>query len=138
MKSNIKIVGLILCSFLIGLSIHAGFTMSVIWLEWLLLKDISNPGNSFWNQLNISLLIMFHLALLILPFLRSSKYYKSFLIFIPAGFLLLVCTNTVIFLLIEPDMAISLIPFVAMWIICLVGTKSLRGYNNVDLKMSHN
>jgi hypothetical protein len=88
--------------------------------------------------LNISLLIMFHLALLVLPFLRSSKYYKSFLIFIPAGFLLLVCTNTVIFLLIEPDMAISLIPFVAMWIICLVGTKSLRGYNNVDLKMSHN
>jgi hypothetical protein len=138
MKLNIKIIGLILCSFLIGLSIYAGFTMSVIWLEWLLLKDISNPGNSFWNQLNISLLIMFHLALLVLPFLRSSKYYKSFLIFIPAGFLLLVCTNTVIFLLIEPDMAISLIPFVAMWIICLVGTKSLRGYNNVDLKMSHN
>ncbi|QEM02658.1 hypothetical protein DIU31_003665 [Mucilaginibacter rubeus] len=138
MKSNIKIIGLILCSFLIGLSIYAGFTMSVIWLEWLLLKDISNPGNSFWNQLNISLLIMFHLALLVLPFLRSSKYYKSFLIFIPAGFLLLVCTNTVIFLLIEPDMAISLIPFVAMWIICLVGTKSLKGYNNVDLKMSHN
>jgi len=136
MKNNIKIIALILFSFLIGFSLHVGFMMSIIGLEWLLLKDIANPGNSFWNQLNISLLILFHLGLLVLPFLKSTKYYKSFLAFIPAGFLLLVCTNTVIFLL-TTDISLSLIPFVVMWVICLVGTKSSKGYNNTNLKMSH-
>ena len=120
MKTNIKIIALILFSFLIGFSVHLGFTMSIVSFEFTLLKDILNPGNSFWNQLNISLLVLFHLGLLALPFIRSSKYYKTFLIFIPACFLLTVCTNTVIFLLIAPDLAVSMIPFIVMWIICLV------------------
>ncbi|MBB6126982.1 hypothetical protein HDF22_001088 [Mucilaginibacter lappiensis] len=118
MKIDIKIVLLIVFSFLFGIGVFRGIFPTLVF-EAKMLLDIFNPGNSFLNQTNILLLIISHLLLISLLFLKPFRLYRTFLIIFPAVFLLFYCTNMLLFLLVAPGLFLYLIPFLIVWIIAL-------------------
>lgn len=93
--------------------------MPIFNAELLLIKDIGNPNNSLMFIIKEILLVVFHIGIIGLIFLRKNPELQKFLIFIPLGFLISFFLNIGVYFFLEPVYFLTLVPFTIIWIICL-------------------
>ncbi len=124
MRIDIKIVLLVIFSFIFGIFIFGGVS-PIVYFETKMLLDIFNSGNSLLHQIGVLLWVLSHLLVISLLFLKPFRLYSFFLILFPAAFLFFSFTNMFIIVIMTPVLLITSIPFIIVWIILMVKQNKL-------------
>ena len=120
---------LFLSSLVFGFYLH-GFYTSLLSVEIFLLKDLFNVGNSLLNQLNILLLVLFQALMIWMIFIKDLGLFKKLVIIVPLALLLLSITNMFILIISEPQILVTFVPYMAIWIYILLTLHKNRKVNN--------
>lgn len=105
---------LIVFSFLIGYPLHT------LDLEVVSVSRIINSNGGVLDGLKVLLLIITHLALLSLLFIKDGAGYKRYLVWFPILFLIVDAINARPFFVAEPRLMLTALPYCVTYLICLL------------------
>lgn len=109
----------ILSSFLVGFTVGDGDYFSIYFIA----DFFRTPGNYLqtWSDfLKVFTLIVCQLGIISLFFLKESRLFKAYFIFISIVFILSYCWNTMLYILMQNSILYSFIPFFILWLVCLI------------------
>jgi hypothetical protein len=109
----------LLFSFMIGMPKPA------IEVESGLALNFTNGAADALNSVLIFLLLVSHVLMLFLLFIKQSIHYRYFLIYFPIVFWLFYIANTISEHLAQPDMFLSHIPYVLCYVLCVIQYHSI-------------
>lgn len=122
---------LILSSFLLGV-VFVRENISLLSIELYILRNLKYQFSTLGDIFKVVILFTFHIGLILLLYFAKFRHFKIYLVIIPSGLLFSYLLNVLLFVLIEPIYLVSTIPFIVMWIICLINFRSRRFNNSLE------
>jgi hypothetical protein len=116
---KILLIVMILLSIFVGIPTNLG-TISLYGSEFLgTISAIKTSNITTWELVKWVLLLIAHIGVVCLPFLVKKSYFRDSLIIVPSTFILL-------YMLWDLLAAILLVPFIIVWIACLIKLKDQK------------
>jgi hypothetical protein len=116
---KILLIVMIFLSIFVGIPTNLG-TISLYGSEFLgAISAIKISNITTWELFKWVLLLIAHIGVVCLPFLVKKSYFRDALIIVPSTFILL-------YILWDLEAAILLVPFIIVWIACLIKLKDQK------------